>query len=146
MRAAPSLLFLSASLILGGPATALFGGCASSAHQHQAQKRAFVETPGDWDDVSAVVAGIIPRLDYVVDAPSVDSDEQYIVAIRSPRFGEGTVCIDRLDGNRVRIHSRVGRFGRPEEEEYIQRALASRFTRLLGDVVAPIELPTRRRP
>lgn len=142
----PPPRILAAGLVLGGVWSASPLGCAASTRRTPTTYPAFVEGPGDWDDVSAVVAGIVPRLDYVLDSPSITNDDHYIVAIFSPRFGPGSLSIDRLEDNQVRIDASIGRFGEPDEEEYMERAIASRFKRLLGDVVAPIELPPRQRP
>ncbi|GAB4383384.1 MAG: hypothetical protein Kow0022_03070 [Phycisphaerales bacterium] len=102
-----------------------------------------VEVEGDWDDVHAVVAGVLPRVLLVQDPPAVDSPDAYECAIFSFRYGPGWLKIERLDEHIIRIDARIGRFGEPEEEHWVERALAARFTQIKGDRVAPIRIPPR---
>lgn len=147
MRTRDASLWRSLRPVLG-VSIALCAACSSSpsrAFQDSGSAKwpRSVEVAGDWDDVPAVVAGIIPRVELVADPASIHDDHTYRCRIHSTQFGPGSLQFDRLDDGLIRIDARIGRFEHPLEERWVEQAMAERFTQIKGDVAAPIRVPPR---
>ncbi|MCL4221971.1 MAG: hypothetical protein KJZ65_11460 [Phycisphaerales bacterium] len=133
---------------VSGMVFALLAACAQNrTDSFQSPGRAnlprAVEVAGDWDDVPAVVAGIIPRVELVANPPSIHDDHTYRCVIHSTQFGPGSLQFDRLDNGLIRIDARIGRFEHREEEFWVEQALAERFTQIKGEIAAPIRVSPR---
>lgn len=129
---------------LGGVlATQLLHACATTPSR-AGDFPPYVEAEGDWDDVHAVLAGVLPRVRLVSDPPDVDTAQRYECDIHSLRYGPGCLSLQLLDSHLIRIDAQIGRFGEPYEEQWVERALAARFSQIKGDRAAPISIPPRR--
>ncbi|RMH10750.1 MAG: hypothetical protein D6695_10860 [Planctomycetota bacterium] len=123
----------------------MLGGCATGSLRPNEvlADRPEVVVEGDWDDVEAVLAGVLPRVRLVDEPPDVVSEQVYSCRVQTIDHGPGRVTLERLDGERIRIRVRIGRFGNPAYEDWVERALAARFEQLRGNVAAPIVIPPR---
>lgn len=133
-----------------GAAVALLAACAQitprnlqdAGHSHLPRS---VEVEADWDDVPAVVAGIVPRVELVADPPTVHTDRIYRCRVYSSQHGPGWLEFERLEDGFIRIDAHIGRFGHPDEEHWVEQAMAERFSQIRGDTAAPIRVPPRPR-
>lgn len=137
--ALPILLLLSLGLAAGLGACAAHRGPSRLLDRTPAQNP--VSIPGDFDDVDAVVAGMLPKFKLVeFELPSPSRDIRRF-ELRGLDDSRGSLTFERLAGGMIRIECRVGRFGDPDREHRLLRALAHRFKQLRGDVAVPISDP-----
>ena len=96
---------------------------------------------GDWDDINAVIAGVLPIYKLVEsEVPDQDSDLRRFRLDTLDR-GPGSLTFRRLEDDQIEISAAIGRFARPVDEVQLVDALADRFTQLRGDVAAPLRRP-----
>ncbi len=98
-----------------------------------------VVVQGDFDDVDAVVAGILPRF-HMIDLPKgTDHPAKRHFVLRTIDDQPGVLTFQLLSPGRIEIECTIGRFGNLELESRLKQALADRFLQILGDVAAPIK-------
>lgn len=93
---------------------------------------------GDFDDVDAVVAGIMPRCELVEFELASQSPDIRRYELRAPNDLRGSLVFEKLSDGRIRIACTMGRFRDTRREQEIMHALTHRFTQLRGDVATPI--------
>lgn len=123
-------------------ALALAPGCVSGTGGPNPFARAPTTNPitveGDFDDIDAVVAGVIPRFAMIeIPRPSEDPAVRRF-DLKALDDSPGTLTFTQHPDGRIEIACTIGRFRDHERENALVRALASRLTRLRGDVAAPI--------
>ncbi|MBX3322549.1 MAG: hypothetical protein KF757_06120 [Phycisphaeraceae bacterium] len=112
-----------------------------TAHDPAHTSPARITVAGDWDDVDAVVAGILPLYELVETRLPSPSPDLQRYRLDSLDRGPGTLSFKRLNDSEIEIACSIGRFGRSNDELRVVNALAERFTQLRGDVAAPLRRP-----
>ncbi len=99
---------------------------------------------GDFDDINAVVAGILPKF-HIIDIPQAsDNPDIRLFKLRMLNDAPGTLVFEKQPDGRIQIRCALGRFPNHELDEKLARALAERFEQLRGQVTAPITLPEQK--
>lgn len=123
----------------------ILAGCASSGGPKALTAQEWGDNPriveGDFDDVDAVVAGILPRHKLVAFERSSDSQTKRVFELRGLDDSRGSLIFEKLQSAQIRVSCSISRFGDPQREQRMLRSLAHRFRQLRGDVAVPISDP-----
>lgn len=93
---------------------------------------------GDFDDINAVVAGVLPHF-FIIDLPKGSDDpSERRFDLRTLDDRPGSLVFRHLPDNRLEMNCAIGRFGDQALESRIMDAMAERFKQILGDVAAPM--------
>lgn len=128
----------SLALLLTPGCAGLSSGTGSLAQWH-ARQQSILEA--DFDDVDAVVAGVLPKFHMIDISRSSDNPDIRRFNLRMLNDAPGTLEFEKLADGQVEIRVALGRFPEPRREKKLVRALAKRFEQLRGKVAAPITLP-----
>jgi hypothetical protein len=133
------ILSLAVYVLVLGPGCA--GLSPATAPSNSIQSRQENVVKGDFNDVDAVVAGILPKF-HIIEIPQAsDNSDIRRFNLRMLNDAPGTLVFEKLLDGQIEIRCALGRFPHPELEKKLIKALAERFEQLRGDVAAPINLP-----
>ncbi|TVS08408.1 MAG: hypothetical protein EA423_01460 [Phycisphaerales bacterium] len=93
---------------------------------------------GDYDDLDAAVEAAMIRTELAIvqAGPGPDGGRRYELVDAQGRPGE--LVIRRVGENEFTLHARLGRFGRPSDEDRLNTAVARRLRQLYGVDFAPL--------
>ena len=139
MRRATIIFFLTVHVLVLGPGCA--GLSPATAPPNTFQTRHESVAKGDFNDVDAVVAGILPKF-HIIEIPKAsDNPDIRRFNLRMLNDAPGTLVFEKLPDGQIEVRCALGRFPHPELEKKLIKALAERFEQLRGNVAAPINLP-----
>lgn len=124
-----ALALLQGACATGARAPTLSLDGASAAH-----------TAADWDDVRAAVAVSLSAAELALLRAETPDDASILFHCRSSRDEPALLRLDRdpADPNLIHVRCAIGRFGDPERERLVIRALTDRLRALKGVEVAPL--------
>ncbi len=139
----PAERCVPSALVIGLLATlwaAQFAGCASKGSDSgpRTGEPSVMRAVGDYDDLDAAVeaAMIQTELAIVRAGPVPDGGRRYELIDAQGRAGE--LVIRRVGDDEFTLHARLGRFGRPSDEDRLNTAVARRLRQLYGVDFAPL--------
>ncbi len=137
-----TILVLAALWLLLAPGCAGLSSGQVPSSPLPGRQQSLVE--GDFDDINAVVAGILPKF-HVIDIPQAsDNPDIRLFKLRMLNDAPGVLAFEKQPDGRIRIRCALGRFPNPKLEKKLTRALAERFEQLRGQVAAPITFPEQK--
>lgn len=119
---------------------AQFAGCASRSSDPgpRTGEHSVMRAVGDYDDLDAAVEAAMIRTELAIvqAGPGPDGGRRYELVDAQGRPGE--LVIRRVGENEFTLHARLGRFGRPSDEDRLNTAVARRLRQLYGVDFAPL--------